>query len=117
MENKTYYFSSKGHFGGDGSKESPFCNLHEAKKLDIHPGDSLLLERGSVFERQWLHLHDHVGTKERPIVVGCYGEGALPVIRTEGLGLWYQDYGAKRRYTGEYHAHRALRPRSEGQCV
>lgn len=50
MENKTYYFSSKGHFGGDGSKESPFCNLHEAKKLDIHPGDSLLLERGSVFE-------------------------------------------------------------------
>ena len=95
MENKTYYFSSKGHFGGDGSKESPFCNLHEAKKLDIHPGDSILLERGSVFERQWLHLHDHVGTKERPIVVGCYGKGALPVIRTEGLGLWYQDYGTK----------------------
>ena len=29
------------------------------------------------------------------MVVGAYGEGALPLIQAEGQGIWYQDYGTE----------------------
>lgn len=50
------------------------------------------LERGSVFIGEYLHLYAG-GTKEAPVVVDAYGEGALPRIEADGNGIWYQNYG------------------------
>ena len=45
-----------------------------------------------MFENQFLHLNVQ-GTKEQPIYIGAYGNGAKPLIQTTGQGIWYQDYG------------------------
>ena len=54
--------------------------------------DSILLACGSVFEKQFLQIRDS-GTKQMPIVIGSYGCGEDPLIKTDGQGIWYQDYG------------------------
>ncbi len=53
--------------------------------MEIQPGDQILLERGSVFIGEYLHLYAG-GTKEAPVVVDAYGEGGLPRIETDGNG-------------------------------
>ena len=62
-------------------------------RRSLQPGDRVLLERGSVFYGQYLHVTDS-GTKEAPIVIGAYGTAdAPPRIDACGQGIWYQDYG------------------------
>ena len=93
---RIYYVSSvNGKDGNDGSAEHPFQTLAAVRNLDLQPGDEVLLERGSVFRGQYLHLIGVRGTEEQPVVVGAYGEGALPLIQAEGQGIWYQDYGTE----------------------
>lgn len=92
---RIYYVSSiHGNDKNGGSLKSPFQTLAAVRQICLQPGDQLLLERGSVFYGQYLHLSVQ-GTKEKPIVIGAYGEGELPVIHGEGQGIWYQDYGTE----------------------
>lgn len=88
-----YYVSSiHGDDANDGTEDQPLKSLYAVNRLDLQPGDQVLLERGSVFENQFLHLNVQ-GTKEQPIYIGAYGNGAKPLIQTNGQGIWYQDYG------------------------
>lgn len=91
---RTYYVSSKtGDDANDGLRpERAFASLYAVNRTELHPGDQVLLERGSVFHGQFLQITDS-GTEEAPIVIGAYGEGAPPRIDTAGQGIWYQDYG------------------------
>ncbi len=90
---RCYYVSAMhGDDANDGSLEFPLKSLYAVNRLKLQPGDRVLLERGSVFEGQFLHLNVQ-GTKQHPIYIGAYGKGARPLIRTEGQGIWYQDYG------------------------
>ena len=93
---KTWYVSSvNGSDENDGSsREQPFGTLFAVNRMKLYPGDQVLLERGSVFRGQYLHL-SVCGTKEAPILIGAYGEGALPRIEAKGQGIWYQDYGTE----------------------
>ncbi len=92
---RIYYVSSvKGREENDGSLERPFASLAAVNQLTLVPGDQVLLERGSVFQGQYLHL-SACGTKEAPIQIGAYGEGSLPRIDAMGQGIWYQDYGTE----------------------
>ena len=92
---RCYYVSSlHGDDVNDGTESYPLKSLYAINRLDLQPGDQVLLERGSVFEGQFLHLNVQ-GTKEHPIYIGAYGEGARPLIQTNGQGIWYQDYGAE----------------------
>lgn len=93
---KTWYVSSvNGSDENDGrSREKPFGTLFAVNRVKLYPGDQVLLERGSVFRGQYLHL-SVCGTKEAPILIGAYGEGALPRIEAQGQGIWYQDYGTE----------------------
>lgn len=92
---RIYYVSSRtGSDAGDGTKENPFPTLLAVNGLRLNPGDQVLLERGSVFRGQYLHLSAQ-GTEGQPILVGAYGEGALPEIAAEGQGIWHQDYGVE----------------------
>lgn len=93
-KSKIYYVSSK---NGDDSNhgldpENAFATLEKINKIILQPGDKVLLEKNSVFENQFLHLTCR-GNKDNEIEIGSYGEGMLPRIEANGLGIWYQDYG------------------------
>ena len=91
---RTYYVSSKtGDDANDGlHPERAFASLFAVNRTELHPGDQVLLERGSVFHGQFLQITDS-GTEEAPIVIAAYGEGDAPRIEAAGQGIWYQDYG------------------------
>ena len=90
---RCYYVSSlHGDDANEGTEDQPLKSLYAVNRLKLKPGDQVLLERDSVFEGQFLHLNVQ-GTKEHPIYIGAYGTGEKPLIRTNGQGIWYQDYG------------------------
>ena len=92
----TYYVSSlHGAEGNDGTSEStPFASLLEINEITLQPGDRVLLERGSVFVDEYLHIQGS-GSEEAPIIIDVYGDEnqPKPLIQTNGYGVWYQDYG------------------------
>ena len=91
----TYYVSQRtGSDENDGRTcSTAFASLSAVNRRHLQPGDRVLLERGSVFYGQYLHVTDS-GTKEAPIVIGAYGTAdAPPRIDACGQGIWYQDYG------------------------
>lgn len=91
----TYYVSTvNGNDNNDGtSKNEAFYSLDKINELTLQPGDQVLLECGSVFENGYLHLKGS-GSEGAPIIVDKYGEGNMPVINTNGQGIWYQNYRA-----------------------
>ena len=96
----TYYFSSEGDNANDGTSEKEaWQSLEMLKNVELQPGDQVLLKKGSVFQG-YIHLKDVQGTKEAPIKIGSYGEGAKPIINTNGQGIWYQNYGKRLDSTG-----------------
>jgi hypothetical protein len=67
----------------------------------LQPGDKVLLERGSVFAGEVLHLKNCGDIAGAPIEIGAYGTGdALPCIAADGTGVWYQDYGTPLDFDG-----------------
>ena len=92
---RVYYVSSMdGNDKNDGSVDRPFRTLHAVNRLALRPGDKVLLKRGSVFTGQYLHITSR-GSADAPIRISAYGEGEMPLIETEGQGIWYQDYGTE----------------------
>ena len=91
----TYYVSSReGSDANSGlSPQSALRSLQAVSRKPLAPGDSILLERGSLFENDYLHLYDLRATADNPIVSRHTERGAQPEIRTNGQGRWYQDYG------------------------
>ena len=91
----TYYVSSvRGNDKNDGlTQETPFRTLHQIMETELGAGDRILLERGSVFENQYLHIRSR-GEKENVIEIASYGEGNLTVYLCEWnwylvSGLWH----------------------------
>ena len=75
----TYYVSQRtGSDENDGRTcSTAFASLSAVNRRHLQPGDRVLLERGSVFYGQYLHVTDS-GTKEAPIVIGAYGTADAP---------------------------------------
>lgn len=94
----TYYVSTlHGRDANNGlSEKTPFYSIQKINDLTLEPGDRILLECGSIFTDGYLHLFGQSGSEEQPIVIDKYGEGALPVLDTNGEGIWYQNYGFNR---------------------
>ena len=92
----TYYISSlNGDNNADGtSPDTAWESVMKINDITLQPGDKVLLERGSVFNYQYLHIKGS-GSAENPIIIGTYGDedAAKPVIDAKGQGIWYQDYG------------------------
>ena len=76
----TYYVSSsKGAEGNSGTSEgAPFKSLLKINEITLQPGDRVLLERGSVFVDEYLHVKGS-GSAEAPIVIDAYGDESLPL--------------------------------------
>ena len=92
----TYYVDSKsGSDSNDGTSESKaFKTLDKVNALDLEPGDTVLLKKGSVFEDQALKFtKEDSGTAEAPVKISTYGEGDKPQINTNGHGQWDLNYG------------------------
>ena len=97
----TYYVSSThGDDGNAGTDQGhPWKTLDKVNAIatDLKPGDSVLLERGSTFQDQYLHIKDTSGTADAPITIADYGDAsAKPVIAANGVkgSRWYQNYRA-----------------------
>ena len=97
----TYYVSSThGDDGNAGTDQNhPWKTLDKVNAIatDLKPGDSVLLERGSTFRDQYLHIKDTSGTADAPITIADYGDAsAKPVIAANGVkgSRWYQNYRA-----------------------
>ena len=92
----TYYVDSKeGNDSNDGTAENKaFQTLDKVNALDLAPGDTVLLKKGSVFEDQALKFtKEDSGTAEAPVRISVYGEGNRPQINTNGHGQWDLNYG------------------------
>ena len=92
----TYYVDSQsGSDSNAGTSESKaFKTLDKVNDLNLEPGDTVLLKKGSVFENQALKFtKEDSGTAEAPVKVSTYGEGDRPKINTNGHGLWELNYG------------------------
>lgn len=92
----TYYVSSRGNASDDGlSPDRPFGTLDRINAITLGPSDCVLLERGSVFNGQHLHVTG-AGAPNRPITIGSYGnpDAPKPVIHADGTGVWHEDYRA-----------------------
>ena len=103
VPSKTYYVSSlHGSADFDGlTPQTPFLHPAQVSALSLQPGDKVLLERGSVFAGEALHLKNCGDIAGAPIEIGAYGTGdALPCIAANGTGVWYQDYGTPLDFDG-----------------
>ena len=103
VPSKTYYVSSlHGSADFDGlTPQTPFLHPAQVSALSLQPGDKVLLERGSVFAGEVLHLKNCGDIAGAPIEIGAYGMGdALPCIAANGTGVWYQDYGTPLDFDG-----------------
>ena len=92
----TYYVDSKGgNDSNDGTSESKaFKTLDKVNGLNLEPGDTVLLKKGSVFEDQALKFtKEDSGTAEAPVKISTYGKGNRPQINTNGHGKWELNYG------------------------
>ena len=92
----TYYVDSNGgNDSNEGTSEGKaFQTLDKVNTLDLEPGDTVLLKRGSVFEDQALKFtKEDSGTAEAPVRISAYGEGNRPQINTNGHGQWELNYG------------------------
>lgn len=86
MGRAIYVSSVNGDDANSGyAPEKAFRSLRKVNQMEIQPGDQILLERGSVFVGEYLHLY-RGGTKEAPVVVDAYGEGALRASRRTETG-------------------------------
>lgn len=103
QKSKKYFVSSiNGNDANDGLSESTaFKSLLKINELEINAGDEILLQKGSVFENEFLHLKNCGNINGEKIVISSFGDGEkLPHIKTNGNGVWYQDYGIELDYSG-----------------
>lgn len=93
---KIYISSVKGDDKNSGlSPDMPLKTLSAVNSMSLLPGDQILLECGSVFLGEFLHIKCS-GTAEDKIVIDAYNSVASdrrPHICTNGNGIWYQNYG------------------------
>ncbi|MEN8228062.1 MAG: T9SS type A sorting domain-containing protein [Bacteroidota bacterium] len=74
-----YISSSEGDDTNDGISEiTPWKTLEKISSTVLLPGDSVFFLSGDTLVGQF--IVNGSGTAEQAIVVGCYGEGDLPVI-------------------------------------
>lgn len=95
--NKTYYVSERGDDSNDGlSPEKPIKSYLHIADLPLEAGDSVLLERGSVFrisEMLWVKsgvCYGAYGEGEKPRVYGSLRDYADPSIwkQTDNKNIW-----------------------------
>ena len=88
QQGTTYYVSSEnGDDANDGTSEKKaFKSLDKINDITLQPGDKVLLEKGSVFDDQYIHVKGS-GSAEAPIEISTYGEGDRPMQTVRVYGI------------------------------
>lgn len=91
----THYLDCSAASSGDSlHPDAPWNSLAQANDAELHPGDSLLLRRGSTCSGQLAPRGS--GSAAAPITLGAYGTGPLPIVRAESsnasLSLFNQQH-------------------------
>lgn len=75
-----YFDSVAGSNDNSGnSMDFPLKDLWTLDYIDLIPGDSIQLKRGSHWDNNWIHVSES-GTSENPITISTYGSGDIPSI-------------------------------------
>ncbi|MEO8339012.1 MAG: right-handed parallel beta-helix repeat-containing protein [Nitrospirota bacterium] len=83
-----YYISKAGSDAHDGlTLDSSWATLVPANKMNLVPGDRILLEGGSGFPGPLLFDSEDRGTPKAPVVVTSYGEGRAFILAGAGVGI------------------------------
>ena len=85
-----FYVSAAGNDSNNGSMTAPWKTLTKASAAAnllssgglLNPGDKLLFNKGDVFEGQL--VINCSGTAAKPIEIGSYGTGELPILSGSG---------------------------------
>lgn len=82
----TYYIDAvDGDDSKDGKSENTawktFANVDE---LTLTEGDKVLLKAGSIWNNEKLFIQNAKGSKDNPVILGKYGDGADPIINGNG---------------------------------
>lgn len=77
-----YISSSSGNDNNDGSRDRPWASLAKVNSMTFQPGDRILFKRGDSWTGRLTPLGS--GTRNRPILLGAYGDGAHPKIDADG---------------------------------
>lgn len=81
MATEYYVDSQSGNDSNSGtSADNPFRTIQKIAALNLGPGDSVYLKRGSSWEEE-LSIDDS-GASQSPLSVGAYGSGSLPELRS-----------------------------------
>lgn len=79
----SYYIDSvDGSESGDGLTPETAWKTVPVTECTLGPGDSVLFRRGGVYDCT-LTVTNSRGTKNAPITITAYGEGAAPILTTE----------------------------------
>ena len=84
--NTTYYVdASSGSDSNSGTSQgAPFKSFWPLNRLELKPGDSVLLKRGEVWNEP-INLHGSGTSLGNRITLGAYGTGPKPIIDARGL--------------------------------
>jgi hypothetical protein len=74
-----YYVSSSGHDSNPGTKEKPWQTLSKINATDLGPGDTVLLEGGSLFSGTIRLDSLDSGSEGKEIFIGTYGGGKATI--------------------------------------
>lgn len=88
-ESVVIYVAAEGKDTNDGrSPETPFRTLARAMRdTRSFRGDHVLLKAGDVFDGGFGAWNRSGASAEHPALIGVYGEGPRPVVRTQGEGF------------------------------
>ena len=90
----TYYVSPDGDDGAAGtSPDAPLRSLAAASRLELGPGDRVLLRGGATHPGPLRLDADDVGTPARPVRIGSYGPGRATIDGGAGSAVEVVDTG------------------------
>ena len=100
----TFYIDAAG--GNDEnagtSPEQAWQSFDNLKTIRLKEGGSVLLKAGGVWNNEKLLIENAAGTKEAPVRIGRYGEGADPVINGNG-SPWQKNENAPKEDVAAVH--------------
>lgn len=83
-----YYLSPSGNDGNAGtSPATAWQTLQQLNTVQLHPGDSVLLQGGSIFTGTVFLEANDAGTPSQPVYIGSYGTGRATIYAANGFGI------------------------------
>ena len=85
---ENYYLSASGNDSASGiSAATAWKTIQKLNTIQLHPGDSVLFEGGSVFSGTIVLEADDAGTQTQPVFIGSYGAGRAVIQAGSGFGI------------------------------